>query len=97
MAWYVILLIVSSGLILVTSVIALIFGDMDMDFHPDIDSGFLLGDVISFKGLIHFCSTGLVSSIAPVTEIMKNIPGILNRLIIKDTTETNTTKKGVNG
>ena len=54
MAWYVIVLIVSSGLFLLTSIGSLIFGDMDLDADVDVGSGFLLGDVISFKGLIHF-------------------------------------------
>jgi uncharacterized membrane protein len=54
MAWYVIVLIVSSGLFLLTSIGSLFFGDMDMDTDLDVDSGFLLSDVISFKGLVHF-------------------------------------------
>jgi len=56
MAWYVILLIVSSGLFLLTTVISLFFGDMDIDMDADLDvgSGFMVSDVISFKGLIHF-------------------------------------------
>jgi Ca2+/Na+ antiporter len=52
MAWYEIVLIVSSAVFLVTLVISLFFGDMDFDVHAD---GFLVGDVVSFKGLIHFC------------------------------------------
>jgi uncharacterized membrane protein len=57
MAWYIIVLIVSSGLFVITSIGSLFFGGMDMDLDADLDvggSGFLLGDVISFKGLIHF-------------------------------------------
>ena len=54
MAWYVIVLIVSSGLFLLTSVGSLIFGGLDMEADVDVGSGFLLSDVISFKGLIHF-------------------------------------------
>jgi uncharacterized membrane protein len=57
MAWYVIVLIVSAGLFVITSIGSLFFGGMDMDIDADLDvggSGFLLSDVISFKGLIHF-------------------------------------------
>ena len=57
MAWYIIVLIVSSGLFVITSIGSLFFGGMDLDMDTDLDvggSGFLLGDVISFKGLIHF-------------------------------------------
>ena len=56
MAWYVIVLIVSSGLFVVTTIGSLFFGNMDMDWDADLEvgSGFLLGDLISFKGLIHF-------------------------------------------
>jgi len=54
MAWYVIVLIVSSGLFLLTTISSLFFGDIDMDADLDVGSGFLLSDVISFKGLVHF-------------------------------------------
>jgi len=56
MAWYVVVLIVSSGLFLLTTAISLLFGDMDIDLDADldVDSGFLVSDVISFKGLVHF-------------------------------------------
>ena len=54
MAWYVIVLIVSSALFLLTTIVSLIFGDMDLDADVDVGSGFVLGDVLSFKGLVHF-------------------------------------------
>jgi hypothetical protein len=56
MAWYVIVLIASSVLFLLTTIGSLFFGniDIDLDADVDVDSGFLLSDVISFKGLIHF-------------------------------------------
>ena len=54
MAWYVIVLIVSSGLFVFTTIVSLFFGDMDLDADVDVGSGFLVSDVISFKGLLHF-------------------------------------------
>jgi len=54
MAWYVILLIVSSGFFVLTTIISLLFGDMDLDTDADVGSGFMVSDVISFKGLVHF-------------------------------------------
>ena len=54
MDWYVIVLIVSSGLFLLTTIGSLFFGDLDLDADLDVGSGFLLSDVISFKGLVHF-------------------------------------------
>jgi uncharacterized membrane protein len=56
MAWYVIVLIISAGLFLLTTIISLFFGDLDigLDADPDIGSGFLMSDVFSFKGLVHF-------------------------------------------
>ncbi|MDR1667286.1 MAG: hypothetical protein LBS03_06300 [Bacteroidales bacterium] len=52
MVWYEIVLIASSAVFLLTLVVSLFFGDMDLDVHAD---GFLMGDIVSFKGLIHFC------------------------------------------
>jgi uncharacterized membrane protein len=54
MAWYVIVLIVSSAFFLLTTIGSLIFGDLDLDADVDVGSGFVLGDVLSFKGLVHF-------------------------------------------
>ena len=56
MDWYVIVLIVSAGLFLLTTIVSLFFGDMDIgvDADLDVDSGFLMSDVLSFKGLVHF-------------------------------------------
>ena len=54
MAWYVIVLIASSGLFLLTTIGSLFFGDMDLNADVDIGSGLDLGDLISFKGLVHF-------------------------------------------
>jgi len=52
MAWYVIVLIVSSGLFLITTIVSLFFGDTDFDVEAD--TGFLYSDVFTFKGLLHF-------------------------------------------
>ena len=54
MDWYVIVLIVSSALFLITTIVSLFLGDIDMDADIDAGSGFLLGDILSFKGLVHF-------------------------------------------
>jgi uncharacterized membrane protein len=52
MAWYEIVLIVSSGLFLLFTAGSLLFGEIDVDL--DVDAGFLLSDLVSFKGLLHF-------------------------------------------
>ncbi|MDR1555875.1 MAG: DUF1216 domain-containing protein [Tannerellaceae bacterium] len=52
MAWYVIVLIVASGLFLLSTIGSVFLGDLDVDAVPD--SGFLVSDLLSFKGLIHF-------------------------------------------
>lgn len=52
MPWYVIALIVSSALFLISTIASVFWGDIDLDV--DIDNGFLLSDFISFKGLLHF-------------------------------------------
>jgi hypothetical protein len=56
MAWYVIVLIASAALFLVTTVGSLFFGEMDFNVDTDMDVGgdFLGGDMFSFKGLLHF-------------------------------------------
>ncbi|MDR1437238.1 MAG: hypothetical protein LBI65_03865 [Candidatus Symbiothrix sp.] len=52
MAWYEIVLIASSGLFLLFTVCSLFFGEIDVDL--DLDAGFLLSDLVSFKGMLHF-------------------------------------------
>ncbi|MDR2056753.1 MAG: hypothetical protein LBP83_00410 [Dysgonamonadaceae bacterium] len=52
MNWYEIVLIVSSGLFLFSTIASLFFGEVDVDL--DVNADFLLSDVISFKGLLHF-------------------------------------------
>jgi len=53
MAWYEIMLLVSLALFLITTVGSMLFGGADLDF--DVETGTLLSDIISFKGLLHFC------------------------------------------
>ena len=48
MDWYVIVLIASAALFLLTATGSLFFGEMDFD--ADVDGG----DIFSFKGLLHF-------------------------------------------
>jgi hypothetical protein len=55
MTWYEIVLLVSATFFLLSTIGSLLFGGMDADFDTDIDSGTLLSDVFSFKGLLHFC------------------------------------------
>jgi len=55
MEWYVLLLIISAALFVLTTVGSLLFGDVHVDADLDVATdGFLLSDVISFKGLLHF-------------------------------------------
>ncbi|MDR2086910.1 MAG: hypothetical protein LBP72_07010 [Dysgonamonadaceae bacterium] len=53
MAWYEIVLIASGILFFLSTLISLFFGEIDIDADLSID-GFLLSDIISFKGLLHF-------------------------------------------
>ncbi|MDR0506660.1 MAG: hypothetical protein LBH32_07575 [Dysgonamonadaceae bacterium] len=52
MTWYEIVLIVSGILFIINAIGSLFFGNFDID--SDMDSGFLWGDILSFKGLLHF-------------------------------------------
>jgi hypothetical protein len=58
MAWYVIVLIASAALFLLTTIGSFIFGEMDLDIDTDVDmdtgGDFFGGDIFSFKGLLHF-------------------------------------------
>jgi hypothetical protein len=53
MAWYEIVLIAAGTLFLFSTVVSLFFGEIDMDADVSVD-GFLLSDILSFKGLLHF-------------------------------------------
>jgi uncharacterized membrane protein len=60
MEWYEIVLLVSSILFLLSTVGSHLFGGIDVDFDADVDididaGGTLVSDIISFKGLLHFC------------------------------------------
>jgi hypothetical protein len=52
MAWYVIVLIVASALFLLSTIGSVFLGDMDADWSTS--SGFLMSDLLSFKGFTHF-------------------------------------------
>ncbi|MDR0796113.1 MAG: hypothetical protein LBE79_08715 [Tannerella sp.] len=54
MAWYIIVLIVSSFIVVLMTIVSLFFGEVELDADVDIGSGFLMSDVFSFKGLLHF-------------------------------------------
>jgi hypothetical protein len=53
MTWYEIVLIAAGTLFLFSTVVSLFFGEIDMDADISVD-GFLLSDILSFKGLLHF-------------------------------------------
>ncbi|MDR1859409.1 MAG: hypothetical protein LBR06_00615 [Bacteroidales bacterium] len=55
MTWYELLLIASGVLFLLTTLGSLLFGDVsaDADIEVGVD-GFLMSDIISFKGCLHF-------------------------------------------
>jgi prepilin signal peptidase PulO-like enzyme (type II secretory pathway) len=57
MAWYDIVLLISSVFFLISTLGSLFFGgvDVDFDWDTDVDAGTLLSDILSFKGLLHFC------------------------------------------
>jgi len=87
MAWYVILLIVSSGFFVLTTIIALFFGDMDLDTDADVGSGFMVSDVISFKGLVHFTigfslALTLMGEFSLISAAIGVITGIVFALIL---------------
>ena len=64
MEWYTIVLLISSGLFLVSSLISIFLGDVEIGVDSDLDSDNIiisfhpgrmsLGDIFSFKGLLHF-------------------------------------------
>ena len=84
MDWYVIVLIVSAGVFVLTSIGSLLFGSVDMGFDGDldVDSGFLMGDVFSFKGLVHFVigfslTLTLMGGFTPLSAAVGVITGII--------------------
>ncbi|MDR3219074.1 MAG: hypothetical protein LBU22_08910 [Dysgonamonadaceae bacterium] len=82
MAWYVILLIVSSALFVLSTIGSLFFGDIDMDTDVDVGSGFLLSDFISFKGLIHFSiGFSLVLTLMETVNLLSVSVGVLTGII----------------
>ncbi|GHT12622.1 hypothetical protein FACS189426_16280 [Bacteroidia bacterium] len=82
MAWYVIVLIVSSALFLLTTIGSFIFGDIDLDADMEFDSGFLLSDVISFKGLIHFAiGFSLVLTLMKEVTLVSTSVGVVTGIV----------------
>jgi uncharacterized membrane protein len=84
MAWYVIVLIVSSALFLLTTIGTLFFGELGvgLDTDLDIDSGFLLSDVFSFKGLIHFAiGFSLVLTLMQEVTVASTSIGVITGII----------------
>lgn len=82
MEWYYILGIISYGIFIVQFLISNFFGWGDLDFDVDFDGepDFGLGDILSFKGLVHFAMgfSGwlmLVKEITPITIIIAIIIG----------------------
>ncbi|MDR1527931.1 MAG: hypothetical protein LBS46_09750 [Dysgonamonadaceae bacterium] len=55
MTWYEIVLLVSAIFFLISTIGSLFFGGIKVDFDTDLDAGTLLSDILSFKGLLHFC------------------------------------------
>ncbi len=53
MTWYEIMLLLSGGFFVISSVISLLFGELDVDLDGGPDT--ILSDIFSFKGLLHFC------------------------------------------
>jgi prepilin signal peptidase PulO-like enzyme (type II secretory pathway) len=82
MAWYVIVLIVASSLFLITTIGSIFFGEIDIDLNADIDSGFLVSDVISFKGLIHFAiGFSLVLTLMQEVTLVSTSVGVVTGII----------------
>ena len=84
MAWYVIVLIVSGSLFVITSIGSVFFGEMGIDVDTDLDtgSGFLLSDVISFKGLIHFTiGFSLALTVMGGLSLLSTIVGVVTGVV----------------
>jgi len=89
MEWYVIVLIVSAGLFVITTLGSLFFGNLDIDANADLDLGsdFLLSDLISFKGLIHFTigfslSLTIMEEFSVKSSIVGGVTGIVFVLVL---------------
>jgi uncharacterized membrane protein len=83
MAWYVIVLIASSALFLITSIGSLIFGELNLDIDVDTDGGdFSGGDIFSFKGLVHFAiGFSLTLTLMKEVTITSTLIGIIAGLV----------------
>jgi prepilin signal peptidase PulO-like enzyme (type II secretory pathway) len=84
MAWYEIVLIASSVVFLLTTIGSLFFGNIDVDLNADIDfdSGFLLSDIFSFKGLIHFAiGFSLVLTLMQEVTFLSTSVGVITGIV----------------
>ncbi len=80
MAWYEIMLLVSGGFFVVSSIISLLFGELDMDFDSGQDA--ILSDIISFKGLLHFCiGFSLVLTLMQEVSVISIACGVVTGMI----------------
>jgi prepilin signal peptidase PulO-like enzyme (type II secretory pathway) len=82
MAWYVIVLIVASALFLLSTLGSVFLGDLDMDADWSAGSGFLVSDLLSFKGLIHFTigfslALTLMQGLSLVSAVLGVLTGIV--------------------
>jgi hypothetical protein len=81
MAWYEIALIASGVLFLFSTLISLFFGEIDIEAAPGID-GFLLSDIISFKGLLHFAiGFSLVLTLMQEVTILSVACGVISGIV----------------
>jgi uncharacterized membrane protein YuzA (DUF378 family) len=84
MSWYVIILIGSSALFLISSIGSLLFGGMDTDMDVDVGAGdgLSFSDIISFKGLLHFLiGFSLVLTLMGGVTVLSVIIGVITGLI----------------
>jgi membrane protein implicated in regulation of membrane protease activity len=87
MEWYYTLGIISYGIFLVQFILSLVSGDVDFDFDCDGDTDFDTGDILSFKGLVHFCMglSGFLmicGKVTVTTVLMAILVGVLFIIIL---------------
>jgi len=78
MDWYVIMLIASAGLFVIMSIFSIFFGGLDID----VDANLEIGDVISFKGLIHFSiGFSLVLTLMDGLSLLSSAIGVITGIV----------------